>query len=229
MLHVAGALPAFLAPESRLSAAEPEAAGEGEIAVEAIAADGSTRQPAKRPRITKFVPKPRKIGTGYLAKAKPSKFAAKPGPFERGRSQLEAWLQGSGKSGFKPRRARTGVQPRTPPFTKPASPGFDKPWDEEKTRRLAAARKPSEVRDDGGDLAAPSARRTHRSPAACQASYKPRTEGLGIAAFGGKPAFRGKPSFGDKPAFRGKPAWRQAALWRRSTPAAPRLRSARRG
>ncbi len=186
MLHVAGALPAFLVPAV---IAEADAAAVGAIAVEAGAADADeSGEPSER--ITKYVPKPRKIGTGYLAKAKPSKFAAKPGPFERGSKPAFG-----AKPGFKP-RSGSGPAPdrERRPFAKPAGGGFDKPWDEEKARRLTAARKPSEVTGEAGEST------EQRAPRV----YKPRTEG---GADRGKPAFRGKPSFGDKPAFRGKPSF----------------------
>jgi len=185
MLHVTGALPAFLTPA--VAAAEETA----EIAVEVNAADGAEQEDGggeEQSRITKFVPKPRKIGTGYLAKAKPSKLAAKPFGAKPGF-----------KSGFKPRTG-SGPAPERErrPFGKPAGGGFDKPWDEEKTRRLTAARKPSEVREDAVEGAEPMEPRAPRV-------YKPRTEGGDRGKFGGKPAFRGKPSFGDKPAFGVKP------------------------
>jgi hypothetical protein len=188
MLHVTGALPAFLAPQAAVVTLEPEAAVE-QIEVEANVPQDADVTAEAAPRITKFVAKPRKIGTGYLAKAKPSKFGAKPGPFERG-------AKPSSRPSFKPREGFAPPSARERrPFSKPASSGFDKPWDEEKTRRLAAASKPSEVRDnDGvaGESAAPRAPRV----------YKPRTEGGGDRrSFGSKPAFRGKPSFGDKPRF----------------------------
>jgi 23S rRNA pseudouridine2605 synthase len=207
MLHVAGALPAFLAPAAPnvdSSDAVGEIAVEVNVADEAQDADGSGDAPA---RITKFVAKPRKIGTGYLAKAKPSKFGAKP--------FADAKPRGAGfgskpafKSGFKD-RAGSGPAPdrERRPFKKATSGGFDKPWDEEKTRRLAAARKPSEVYGDGGGVAAPSfvGDAVESTQARAPRVYKPRTEGGDRGKFGGKPAFRGKPSFGDKPAFGGKP------------------------
>jgi hypothetical protein len=175
MLHVAGSLPAFLAPE--LATVEGEAAEvvEGESAVEADAATGAEGAVEDTPRITKFIPKPRKIGTGYLAKAKPSNVGAKPGPYERGTKPGFGAKPAFGakpgfKAGFKP-RAGAGSAPdrERRPFSKPAygfdktagfkkMGGFDKPWEEEKRRRLAAAARPSEVpaepQDKVGDLAA---------------------------------------------------------------------------
>ena len=101
MLHVTGALPAFLAAQPAV-ATEPEVAGAGEIEVEANAPQDVADVGAEAaPRITKFVPKPRKIGTGYLAKAKPSKFGAKPGPFERGSKPSSKPSFKSGKPEFK--------------------------------------------------------------------------------------------------------------------------------
>jgi hypothetical protein len=214
MLHVTGALPAFLSPEAEALVPEARAAGEGEMAVAGIAVEGAGEagSTGEAPRITKFVPKPRKIGTGYLAKAKPAGIGAKPGPFERGSkpSSRPAFKDRSG-SGFKSGggfEAASGRERR--PFTKPAAPGFDKPWDEEKARRLAAASRPSELRDGAGDLAAPPPVGNTAEPARpfAKRAYKPRTEGTGDRRpAGGKQASRGKPSFGDKPAFRGKPAY----------------------
>jgi hypothetical protein len=214
MMHVTGALPAFLSLEAGAVVPEAQAAAEGEIVVGTIATDGAgdAESTGDAPRITKFVPKPRKIGTGYLAKAKPAGIGAKPGPFERGSKP-------SSRPGFKDRpgsgfKSGGGLGPASGrerrPFTKPASLGFDKPWDEEKARRLAAASRPSEVRDDAGGLAAPPSAGvgTESARPAAKRAYKPRTEGGGDRrTAGGKPAFRGKPSFGDKPAFRGKPAY----------------------
>ncbi len=168
MLHVAGALPEFLAPEAAVVEGLAQAADVvEEIAVEA----GAEGEGA--PRITKYIPRPRKIGTGYLAKAKPSKFGAgaKPGPYERGTKPGFGAKAGFGaKTGFKP-HAGVGSAPgrERRPFSKPAAGfdktagfkktgGFDRPWEEEKRRRLAAAARPSEVpaevNDAAGDLAA---------------------------------------------------------------------------
>jgi 23S rRNA pseudouridine2605 synthase len=225
MLHVAGALPAFLALDTKVADAEAQDSGDGEIAVEARAADEGhdaegTGEAA--PRISKFVPKPRKIGTGYLAKAKPSKFAAKPGPFERGSkpSSRPAFKQreGSGfKSEFKPRAGSAPAAGRERrPFSKPASPGFDKPWDEEKARRLAAAARPSQVSENIGDVAASDQTGEAGESAQPRAArvYEPRTEGTGDRrTFGGKPSFRGKPPFGGKPSIQseGRPPRRDFA------------------
>jgi 23S rRNA pseudouridine2605 synthase len=172
MLHVAGELPAFLAPAIEVPATA-EAQGEVATGIEVATVTGEADTNGEAaPRITKYVPKPRKIGTGYLAKASPAKFAGK--PFARakpdeGRFGAKAGFKAGGKAGFKS-GPKAGFKPRSGfgetapdrerrPFSKPASGGakrgFDKPWDEEKARRLAAAAKPSDVGDTPpADLAA---------------------------------------------------------------------------
>jgi 23S rRNA pseudouridine2605 synthase len=188
MLHIAGELPSFL------GAAKPDA----EIATVEVDAASAPTEPSEEagdaPRITKFVAKPKKIGTGYLAKATPAKFGTKP-PYKPGFGA---------KSGF---GSRAGAAPdrERRPFSKgmPPARGFDKPWEEEKTRRLSAAAKPSDApADPAGEATAPRPTRT----------YKPREDSAGRGyerkpSFGSKPAFGTKPSFGSKPAFVRKPAF----------------------
>jgi len=235
MLHMTGELPAFLAPESGPAALELHAVADSETASGTAAEENAPGTREASPRITKFVPKPRKIGTGYLAKAKPSKFAVEPrsasqfpastqfpaskmGSSEPGtRDGIRPGLKDAGKSGFRPRMG-SGPAPgrERRPFSKSAPAGFDKPWEEEKTRRLAAARKPSEVHEsevheDVSDLAASEHTGDGAKSARLQAPrvYNPRTGAADDRrTFGGKPAFRGKPSFGDKPGFGGKPSFR---------------------
>src|SRR5208283_2426045 len=126
-------LPEFLAPEAATVEGEAQAGDvvARESAVEVGAATGAEGVGEGAPRITKFIPKPRKICTGYLAKAKPSNVGAKPGPFERGRTTgfgakagFKSGPGGGFKSGFK---AREGPGPapgrERRPFNKPAA-GF---------------------------------------------------------------------------------------------------------
>jgi 23S rRNA pseudouridine2605 synthase len=205
MLHVAGSLPAFLVAEDAAASATTEAADDSL----AIAATGEDEQVdangEPQSRIAKFVLKPRKIGTGYLAKAKPSKFAenafgaAKPGGFAAKRG-----FKDSARSGFA-QRSGAGPAPdrERRPFARSASAGFDKPWDEEKTRRLSAASKPSNVSDDSSDTSTSANSSETFQPRAPRA-YKPRGE---RGSDRGKPTFRSKPSFGDKPAYGGKPSF----------------------
>jgi hypothetical protein len=144
MLYVASSLPAFPSPEPRV-VSEVQAIAVSVAAVETDVADGADGNREDASRITKFVPKPRKIGTGYLAKAKPASSRPKP---------IEFKPFGS-KPAWKPRadaRPASGRERR--PFAKPASPGFDKPWEEDKERRLSAARRPSEIREPSPNAAA---------------------------------------------------------------------------
>jgi hypothetical protein len=230
VLHVAGSLPAFLAPESAVVVEGETQAVDGEIAVEAESVEGA-------PRIAKYIPKPRKIGTGYLAKAKPANFgesafpAAKPGPFERGRKAGFGGKPAFGsrpafgsKPGFASKPAykagfnnRVGSGPAPDrercPFSKPAASdfkktgGFDRPWEEEKRRRLSAIARPStppaEAQENVADLAATGDSAATFQPRAFQPrKFTPRSEGSNERrGFGGKPAFGRKPSFGGKPRF----------------------------
>jgi len=217
MLYVAGSLPAFLTPETATATGEAIEVVAEEIAVEA----GFDAAGEDTPRITKFIPKPRKIGTGYLAKAKPSQFGAgaKPGPFERGtkgfgvKPGFKARPSGGFKTGFKP---RDGSEP-TPdrerrPFRKPAGAGFnkpggfDKPWDEEKARKLAAAARPSEVptefKDSVSDIAASGTAgdvaRSVTPRAREPRDYKPREGGEGRDTRPGRKTFSKPGTFGRK-------------------------------
>lgn len=174
-LHVAGELPAFLAAEATTVPVEAgevqggevvaKLAAGGEAMAEGVAAEAGDGAAEAEPRITKFIPKPRKIGTGYLAKAKPAKFAAEAGAKKRfpapkfGGGEKPKFGAGfkdgggfkpRGKDGFKPRAgAGAGAVPdrERRPFSKTKVGGFDKPWEEEKARRLEAARRPSDVRE----------------------------------------------------------------------------------
>jgi len=162
MLYVTGSLPAFLAPQAEMVEGEAQStAGVEEIAVEAGAVTDAEIAAEGTPRITKFIPKPRKIGTGYLAKAKPSPIGgihgAKPGPYERGtkgfgaKPGFKARPAGEFKPGFKPRDGSGAAPDRERrPFSKPSA-GFDKPWEEEKARRLTAAARPSEIPAESAD------------------------------------------------------------------------------
>ena len=255
MLHVAGSLPAFLAPEAATGDAEAQTVAGGEGVVEAVAADdaqGASAQGAEgAPRITKFIPRPRKIGTGYLAKAKPvqfgatpfaashfpaskagaPQFGAKPGSFERGTKPGFGAKPGF-KAGFKPRAGSVPAPDRERrPFSKPAASGFDKtgginkPWEEEKRRRLAAAARPSEVPDEppsefnDKDFAPRSARGPGRGREQ-RPSQRPNQQ----PERGGRPAFgspRAPGSYAPRPSrgpgFSGKPRSSKSAGFSKST------------
>ncbi len=120
VLHVNGELPEFLA----IAAPAPD--GANAVAIAAEEAEGETESTE---RIKKFVPKPRKVGTGYVTKP-----GAKPY---------------SSESSNRERR------PFTRESNRPDRPSFTKPWEEEKADRLAASRAPSTVHgeDETGDSA----------------------------------------------------------------------------
>ncbi len=156
VLHVAGELPASLA------AAAPASEGVNSLAAtEVDDIEGS----GEIPRITKFIPKPRKVGTGFVTK--PGR-AASDGASSRER------------------------QPSTREFNRPPAekdrPSFTKPWAEEKAGRLAAARTPSTV--SGDTEASPSqtaAGHSDRRPSFGRETKRP--------SFGAKPSFGNRPSF----------------------------------
>jgi len=140
LLHVAGAPPAFLALEPQLAIAAAEtaldptsheiaagaSAGEGE-GDEGVAGDAVFAADEPSSRIAKFIPPPRKVGTGYLAKAKPAKFAGKA-------KRPEA------NGGKPPFAAREGARPKDDrerrPFVKMNA------GDREGSERVSSLRKP---------------------------------------------------------------------------------------
>jgi 23S rRNA pseudouridine2605 synthase len=125
VLHVNGELPEFLA----IAAPAPDSDDANTFAI-AAEAEGETESQSDT-RIKKFVPKPRKVGTGYVTK---------PGtkPFETSNRER---------------------RPFTRESNRPDRPSFTKPWEEEKADRLAASRTPSTVR--GEDEASDSAPRPY--------------------------------------------------------------------
>ena len=161
VLHVNGELPEFLA------IAAP-ATDETDALAAPIENEGEAEAPA---RITKFVPKPRKVGTGYI-----------------------------NKPGTRPYSSETSGRERRP-FTResnrPDRPSFTKPWEEEKADRLAASRAPSTVRseEEAGDSESrqETPRPYTRKPGFDRYAKRP--------AFGSRPAFGNKPAYGGKPRF----------------------------
>src|SRR5271154_6230100 len=113
VLHVTGELPAFLAV-----AAPPV----DDIDSLVVTSESDTVETTEAsPRITKFIPKPRKVGTGFVTK--PGRNTEdRPTPRER--------------------------RPFTRESNRPDRPSFTKPWEEEKADRLAAAQSPSNVQDE---------------------------------------------------------------------------------
>ena len=173
LLHVTGELPVFLAPEV------PIAEVMDAVAVDAEAVGDSTEGSA--PRISKFVAKPRKIGTGFVRK-----------PF------------GAAAPSTRERR------PFTRESNRPDRPSFTKPWAEEKADRLAAASAPSRAPDAGAnetsalyqssETAAP--RTFEKRPSfGGKPSFSRKPSYGDKSSFSRKPSFGARPSFGDKPGF----------------------------
>ena len=162
VLHVAGELPAFLA------VAAPASEGVDSLAAtEADDIEGS----GETPRITKFVPKPRKVGTGFVTK--PDR-ASSDGASSRER------------------------RPFTRESNRPDRPSFTKPWAEEKADRLAAARTPSTVSGDTEASPSPSqtaAGHSDRRPSFGQEAKRPAFGAK--PSFGNRPSYRRGTDAGD--------------------------------
>ncbi|HWW98208.1 MAG TPA: crosslink repair DNA glycosylase YcaQ family protein, partial [Edaphobacter sp.] len=182
VLHVTGELPAFLA----VVTPAPDDIDSLVVTTEGDITEGDTAEPGEAsPRIKKFIPKPRKIGTGFVTK--PGRNVEdRPTPRER--------------------------RPFTRESNRPDRPSFTKPWEEEKADRLAAAQSPSNVQDD--DTAATSYAKTSRTydrkPTSDRAGKRPAFGSK--PSFGSKPRFNAdRPSFkSDRPAFKSdRPAFRR--------------------
>src|ERR1700722_937363 len=174
VLHVAGELPAFLAAEI------PASEHSDDIDSIVVTTEGDAAQSTEAPaRITKFIPKPRKVGTGYVTKP--------------GRNAEDSAA---------PRERR----PFTRESNRADRPSFTKPWAEDKADRVAAAQasyNPSEdgdsnvVRQQDGPLNYDRKPKFDREEKRSSFGSKP--------AYGTKPSFGNRPSFGNKPAFGSKP------------------------
>jgi len=185
LLHVAGELPAFLS--------EPVQPLEVEIAVPVddidhlvVTTEGGTHIPVTEGdgRIKKFIPRPRKIGTGFVTKPDLARPARKPFSDRDDRERRPF------------HRERTG-QGR--PFNKPP----DKSWEQKRLDRLAAASTPSDLPEDAETAAAPSSEEFNERPFS---SRPPRKPAFGKRTFGEKRSFSGgeKRSFGEKREFGGR-------------------------
>ena len=167
VLHVAGELPTFLAVAMPVD----------DIDFLVVTSEGDTLAPAEASaRITKFVPKPRKVGTGFVTK---------PGRNTEDRST--------------PHERR----PFTRESNRPDRPSFTKPWTEDRAKRIAAAQAPSRVRE--GDDIGPvqEAPRTYdRKPSSDRGGKRPPFGSK--PSFGSKPRFSAaRPPFkSDRPSFR---------------------------
>jgi 23S rRNA pseudouridine2605 synthase len=175
VLHVTGELPAFLA----VATPAPDDIDSLVVTSESDAVETS-EAPA---RITKFIPKPRKVGTGFVTK--PGRNTEdRPTPRER--------------------------RPFTRESNRPDRPSFTKPWEEEKADRLAAAQSPSNVPEDGEAGSRPKTPRTYdRKPTSDRAGKRPPFGSK--PSFGNKPSFGSKPRFsGERPPFKSdRPTFRR--------------------
>lgn len=114
LLHIAGEAPSLTSAEPDLQ--KPE----GKMDTAAVQEDHAREDGS---RITKYIPRPRKVGTGYLAKGKPA--AGKPS------------FRG-GSEGFKPRTGARDDRERRPfrkPSGKESERRFDRPWEEDRPNR----------------------------------------------------------------------------------------------
>jgi hypothetical protein len=160
-----------------------EAPAHDDIDFLVVTTEGDTPTPEASTRIKKFIPKPRKVGTGFVTK--PGRNTGdRPTPRER--------------------------RPFTRESNRPDRPTFTKPWEEEKASRLAAAQSPSNVQDEADATPRPKTSRPYdRKPAF---DRKPSFDRAGKRPpFGSKPSFGNKPRFsGDRPAFKtDRPSFRR--------------------
>jgi len=202
-LHIHGELPSFLAQnderEEGDQAASSEQQVDGATAHVELAEDGS--------RIQKFVPKPRKLGTGYVERAKP--FSAPGRPAREARSPAGASRPGDRTRPPQERDPRpfgkpTGASARSSAAKstgRPSRPAFNKPWEEEKQERQRRAQQTP---------AAESASAPELTDTSDQQSQPVQYDGASAPAFrrspasgkSSRPAFAAKPRFGgDRPAF----------------------------
>ena len=179
VLHVTGELPAFLAV-----AVPPSTNTDSVTAIESESSEISE----KSGRITKFIPKPRKVGTGFISK--PSRE--------------------SGAATARERRPFT----RTRESNRPERPNFTKPWEEEKPNRFEA-KSSSRPSKDGDDTAKTRPRAAERTSSFDRAGKRPsfgsnlalgskRTSGDKPRSASNRSSFgKDKLSFGqDRPTFR---------------------------
>ncbi len=190
LVYVSGALPSFLAAAVDETATDEDEAVAGD-ADETVEVEAATLEATDAPRISKFVPKPRKVGTGF--------------PSDYGRKFNGTPLDERDRRPFE--RAGAGTKPAfaKKPFGKPAfsKPSFTKPWDEDKARRQPAAEAGAD--NAGAEQSARPARSFEGKPRFERSDRRPdRGPSFGDKrpAFGGKPAFGSKPGFGARPAFR---------------------------
>ncbi len=112
-LHIHGELPTFLDPAADTGEQTEADEATGDASGVALAEDGT--------RIKKFIPKPRKAGTGYVERAKPFGTTGRPA------------RPSSDRGADRPARPAGKFPGRS--ADRPTRPAFNKPWDEEKQQR----------------------------------------------------------------------------------------------
>ncbi len=169
VLHVTGELPAFLA----VATPAPD-----DIDSQVVTTEGDATEPTEdTTRIKKFIPKPRKVGTGFVTKTGHN-IESRPTPRER--------------------------RPFTRESNRPDRPSFTKPWAEEKADRLAAANVQDDTAQPSFPK---TPRTYDRKPAFDPAGKRPSfgsKPGFDRKpSFGSKPSFDRKPRVdSDRPAFK---------------------------
>jgi 23S rRNA pseudouridine2605 synthase len=182
VLHVAGDLPVFLATPATESVAVPV----DDIDDLVVTSESDDTAGTPEPRIKKFIPTPRKIGTGFVTKPgldKPARkpFGASPSPRER--------------------------RPFTRESNRPDRPSFTKPWAEEKADRLAGMSVPSRVPEESSASASSEPGEASTPPAfERRPAYDRKPSYDKKPSFGSKPSFGRKP-FGDKPSYGSRPSY----------------------
>jgi 23S rRNA pseudouridine2605 synthase len=169
-LHIHGELPSFSMSSTNDGIDQNEIAAAGELA---LADDGS--------RIKKFIPKPHKVGTGYVERAKPFRDNARPAGDTRTSGRKTSSLA-----------AERGLKSRPP------SRAFNKPWEEEKQQRsgrAAGTEHTAETQFQDLDLNATSTHPVRQRPSSSTRPFGKRSEDPTKLA--PRPAFgRDRPAFG---------------------------------
>src|SRR5271154_1781517 len=122
LLHVSGSLPAFITPKVETESDEVATTDETDEVEPA-----TTLEPTDAPRISKFVAKPRKVGTGF--------------PSDYGRKFNGTPMDARDDRDRRP--FERGARPQ-----RDARPSFDKPWNENRAARPAAGEGESKPRFD---------------------------------------------------------------------------------
>ena len=185
MVHIAGEAPGFLSAEPQPNESIEVAA----VGVTRAAADSATHDDETgdaEQRIKKYVPKPRKVGTGPLAKGAPAKSTSRPfikttdksfGPRRTERPSGDRPARENRFGGRTDRERRPFQKSRPEGLPSERKPRFDRPWDEDRSKRT-----PRPEREE-----------RRRPPAASDEHRDRRAEGRGRSERsngGWKPAFR---------------------------------------